>query len=198
MTEFDLDDFGITEGISEVIVTTYQGWSPNAAPIGIIRKGDDVFVRLFKGSQTYKNVKAERMLVANLVYDPLIFVRSTFGNITESEFKVLSYGGRAFATVRDSSCWVVFECDEFKETSGAIVAKLIPRHAHVGRCIFNSINRGFNLVVESCVHATRYELTNNEKYMRLIEAYSITVNKCGSGRDKEAMELLLKRYGEQG
>jgi len=197
MTEFDLDDFGITEGISEVIVTTSNGWEPNAAPIGIIRKGNDVFVRLYKGSQTYDNVKAERILVANLVYDPLIFVRSTFGNLAESEFEVLSYEGLGFATVRDSFCWVVFECDEVKETSEAIVAKLVPRHAHAGRCIFNSINRGFNLVVESCVHATRYELTNDEKYMRLIKAYSITVNKCGSELDKEAMALLLKRYDEQ-
>lgn len=196
MTEIDLDYFGITEGISEVIVTTYKGWEPNAAPIGIIRKGNDVFVRLYKGSQTYDNVKEEQLLVANLVYDPLIFVRSTFGNLAESEFEVLSYEGRGFATIRESSCWVVFECDGVRETSEAIVAKLIPIHAHAGRCIFNSINRGFNLVVESCVHATRYELTNDEKYMRLIKAYSVTVNKCGSELDKEAMVLLLKRYDE--
>lgn len=198
MAIIDLDKFGINEGISEVIVTTYQGWSPNAAPMGIIRKGDDLFVRLFKGSNTYSNVKSEHMLVANLVYDPLVFVRSTFGNLAESEFEVLSYEGRGFAAIRKALCWVVFECTEIKETSESMIAKLVPKHARENVCNFRSINRGFNLVIESCVHATRYELTNDEKYMRLIKAYSSTVNKCGSDNDKEAMTLLLKRYDVQG
>lgn len=196
MAHIDLDTFGINDGINEMIVTTYQGWSPNAAPMGIIRKGDDLLVRLFKGSTTYSNVMAERMLVANLVYDPVLFVRTTFGDIDDSEFDVFTHDERHFSVLKDAVCWAVFECTDVKETSEALVAKLKPLHARMNQQVFKSVNRGFNLLIESCVHATRYELTKDEKYMRLIKAYSCTVNKCGGRGEKQAMKLLLDHLGE--
>ncbi|WP_445475978.1 DUF447 domain-containing protein [Methanococcoides methylutens] len=191
MANIDLGTFGINEGICEMIVTTYHGWSPNAAPMGIIRKNDEVLVRLFKGSTTYKNVMSEQMLVANLVYDPVLFVRTTFGNLDDSEFDVFTHEGRNFSVLKDAMCWAVFECTDMKETSEALVAKLRPLHARMNKTVFRSVNRGFNLVIESCVHATRYKLTNDEKYMRLIKAYSCTVNKCGGKSEKQAMKLIL-------
>ncbi|WP_135604514.1 DUF447 domain-containing protein [Methanococcoides sp. NM1] len=197
MAKIDLDTFGINEGISEMIVTTYQGWSPNAAPMGIIRKDNELLVRLFKGSTTYNNVLAEHRLVANLVYDPLLFVRTTFGNVDSSEFDVFTHDERSFAVLKEAVAWAVFECVDMKETSEALVAKLKPLHARMNKHVFRSVNRGFNLVIESCVHATRYELTNDEKYMRLIKAYSCTVNKCGGKAEKDAMKFLLNYLGEK-
>ncbi|WP_440952350.1 DUF447 domain-containing protein [Methanococcoides sp. FTZ1] len=196
MAHIDLDTFGINEGINEMIVTTYHGWSPNAAPMGIIRKNDELLVRLFKGSTTYSNVMAERLLVANLVYDPVLFVRTTFGDIDDSEFDVFTNAGRHFSVLKNAMCWIVFECTDIKETSEALVAKLKPLHARMNESVLKSVNRGFNLLIESCVHATRYEITKDEKYMRLIKAYSGTVNKCGGKSEKKAMELLLDHLGE--
>ena len=81
----DISSFGIREGISETIVSTGLE-HPNAAPIGIIVKGGRPFVRLFKGSHTWANVLKEKYLAANIVYDPLLFVRSTFFDLEPSEF----------------------------------------------------------------------------------------------------------------
>lgn len=186
----DLDEFGIYDGISETIVTTMQGWSPNAAPIGIIRKGDRVFIRLFKGSITYFNVHSEGVLVANVVNDPVIFVRSTFSNLKESDFSFVSVSGREFPVLKDALSWVVFECNNMKMPHEALVAELLPIHAHINRSPVQAPNRGFNAVIEAAVHATRYKLTGDEKYLKLIRAYSAIVSKCGGEREKNAINML--------
>ncbi len=186
----DLDEFGIYDGISETIVTTMQGWSPNAAPIGIIRKGDRVFIRLFKGSITYFNVHSEGALVANVVNDPVIFVRSTFSNLKESDFSFVSVSGREFPVLKDALSWVVFECNNMKMSHEALVAELLPIHAHINRSPVQAPNRGFNAVIEAAVHATRYKLTGDEKYLKLIRAYSAIVSKCGGEREKNAINML--------
>lgn len=186
----DLDEFGIYDGISETIVTTMQGWSPNAAPIGIIRKGDRVFIRLFKGSITYFNVHSEGALVANVVNDPVIFVRSTFSNLKESDFSFVSVSGREFPVLKDALSWVVFECNNMKMSHGALVAELLPIHAHINRSPVQAPNRGFNAVIEAAVHATRYQLSHDEKYLKLIRAYSAIVSKCGGEREKIAINML--------
>lgn len=186
----DLDEFGIYDGISETIVTTMQGWSPNAAPIGIIRKGNRVFIRLFKGSITYFNVHSEGVLVANVVNDPVIFVRSTFSNLKESDFSFVSVSGREFPVLKDALSWVVFECNNMKMSHEVLVAELLPIHAHINRSPVQAPNRGFNAVIEAAVHATRYKLTDDEKYLRLIRAYSAIASKCGGEREKNAINML--------
>lgn len=191
----DLDDFGIFSGISETIVTTTRGSLPNAAPIGIIRKDNKVLVRLFKGSQTYDNVCKGNFLVANVVNDPLIFVRSTFSDLDHSDFDVVPVGDREFPVLTDALSWVVFECSSTKLTSEALVAELNPIFAHLNRCVVSAPNRGFNAVLEATVHATRYRLTGDDEYLKLIQMYARLAVKCGDERDKLAMQMLYDFLG---
>ena len=188
----NLDKFGIYEGISETIVTTMQGWSPNAAPIGIIRKDDRIFVRLFKGSETYENVYKESILVANVVNDPVIYVRSTFSNLKESDFEFVYVAGNEYIVLKDALSWVVFECKNMKVGPESLVAELHPLHARINRNPVQAPNRGFNAVLEATIHATRYKLSSDVKYLKLIRAYSSIVSKCGGEREKIAIKLLHK------
>ncbi|MBW6470467.1 MAG: DUF447 family protein [Methanosarcinaceae archaeon] len=186
----DLDKFGICDGISETIVTTMQGWSPNAAPIGIIRRDDRIIIRLFKGSTTYFNVQSEGFLVANVVNDPVILVRSTFSNLNQADFNFLHVEGRKVPVLKDALSWVVFECCNMKVTEKTLVAELKPLHAHVNRCTVKAPNRGYNAVLEAAVHATRYRISGDEKYLKLISAYSAIVSKCGGEQEKNAISIL--------
>lgn len=90
---FDLESFGISGGISETIVTSGSG-KANAAPIGIILKADKPFVRVYRGSTTYSNILDEEYFIANITYDPLLFVRSTFGDLNADEFVMESINGK--------------------------------------------------------------------------------------------------------
>ncbi len=188
--EIDLDTFGIYEGISETIVTTIRGWASNAAPMGIIRKKDKLFIRLFKGSTTYDNVLTEKILVANIIWDPLVFVNSTFSDIEDKEFESISYNGRTFTALKNSQSWIAFECTNTKLTSESMVTELIPLRTHINKCLIRAPNRGLFAVIEACIHATRYQITGEGKYLRLIKAYGDIANKCGGEEEKKAMEML--------
>ncbi len=193
----DLSTFGITEGISETIVTT--GFElPNAAPIGIIRKKGKTFIRLFKGTHTWENVLKEKYLVANVVYDPLLLVRSTFFDLDSSEFGFVAVDSRKLPVLKEAEAWAAFECVNIKNTDQALVADLV--YLTSGRRdgdknILPVPNRGFNAVLEAAVHATRYQLSGDEKYLKWIRHYEILASKCGGEKEKQAMELLYEVLG---
>jgi hypothetical protein len=193
----DLPSFGIREGISEVIVST--GFEhPNAAPIGVITKGERPFVRLFKGSHTWANVSKEKYLASNVVYDPLIFVRSTFFDLEPSEFEYVDADGLKFPILKETVAWVVFECINIKNTEQALIADLVPLNAgfnELNRKELSVPNRGFNAVLEATVHATRYQLSGEEKYLEWIMHYESIASKCGGDSEKKAMKLLYEVLG---
>ncbi len=56
-------------------------------------------------------------------------------------------------------------------------------------------NRGFNAVLEATVHATRYKLSGDEKYLELIRHYETLASKCGGESEKKAMKLLYEVLG---
>lgn len=193
----DISSFGIREGISETIVSTGLE-SPNAAPIGIIVKGGRPFVRLFKGSHTWENVLKERYLVANVVYNPLLFVRSTFFDLGLSEFDHVYARGLNFPVLKEAAAWIIFECINLKNTDQALIADLILIKAgfnEINRKELPVPNRGFNAVLEATVLATRYQLSGDEKHLELIRYYESLSSKCGGESEKKAMKLLYEVLG---
>ena len=193
----DLSTLGLKEGIFETIVTT--GFDlPNAAPIGIIRKNEKTFIRLFKGSHTWENVLKEKHLVANVVYDPLLLVRSTFFDLDPSEFMFVAVNGRKLPVLKEAEAWAAFECVNIKNTDQSLVADLV---CLVSGCRGGNKNilpvptRGFNAVLEAAVHATRYQLSGDAKYLEWIRHYETLASKCGGEREKQAMKLLCEVLG---
>jgi hypothetical protein len=171
---------------------------PNAAPIGIIVKNGRPFVRLFKGTHTWANVYKEKYLTANVVYDSLLFVRSTFFDLESSEFDYVPACGLNFPILKDAAAWIIFECTDLKDTDQALVAGLVPVKAGLNEANWKSLpvpNRGFNAVLEATVHATRYQLTGDEKYLELIRRYNSLALKCGGENEKKAMKLIYEVLG---
>lgn len=193
----DLSSYGILEGISETIVCT--GFeTPNAAPIGIIRKRGKALVRLFDGSQTKENVSKEGYFTANVVLDPLLLVRSTFSDLAPEEFEYVEIEGRRFPVLKAAAAWVAFECINVKNKDSVLVAELLPLRAgffEENRNVLPAPNRGFNAVLEATVHATRYQLTSEEKYADWIRHYEVLARKCGGQKEKKAMQLLYEVLG---
>ncbi|AYK14564.1 MAG TPA: DUF447 family protein [Methanosarcina sp.] len=195
--DIDLSEYGILEGISETIVSTGLD-TPNAAPIGIIRKNQKIFVRIFKGSHTGENLVREGVLVANVVYDPLLLVRSTFFDIESSEFDFVDIGGKKFPVLKSAISWVAFRCTNIKNTEQTVVSDLIPLGAgffEANRRAIPAPNRGFNAVLEAAVHATRYKLTGDKKYLEWIMHYESLASRCGGEGEKKAMKLLYEVLG---
>ncbi|MEJ2126542.1 MAG: DUF447 family protein [Candidatus Bathyarchaeota archaeon] len=76
-----LQDLGFREGtISETIVSTCDSnGKSNAAPMGVeLKNNNQLVIRPFVSSLTYKNIQATQSAVVNLTFDPNLFYITAF------------------------------------------------------------------------------------------------------------------------
>ncbi|MGB3943160.1 MAG: DUF447 domain-containing protein, partial [Methanothrix sp.] len=181
----DIEELGIFDGINEIIATTEgEKGAPNAAPMGLIKEGDRLSVRLFVGSHTRDNVLAGGKFVANVSHDPILFVETALGDIPEDMF-VLRDGE---LTLRDAEAWALFKCEPKDLDISLPEAEFV--RGEVLRREFRAVNRGVNLVVEAAVAATRYVALRSDIYLEEIFRIRRIVGRCGGPKEIEAMDRL--------
>ena len=197
----NLEEAGIREGISEVIVTTQSAADePNAAPIGIITTMNEqeqeeikYFVKLYKGSRTLANVLETNTLAANVTADVVLFVKVAFENLSEKYFTDFE----GMPVLKEANAWIVFTTVLAEESSEYFRFRLMPKAVGIRRKEVKAINRGHNAVIEAAVLATRFEITKDEQGREEMrkerERYDDIVKKCGGRREKEAMRVLQEK-----
>lgn len=190
----NLRSYGLDEGINEVIATTISDVEkPNAAPIGLIVKRGKVTARIYKNTATFKNLLETKALIANIVDDPLLFVKAAFSDLSKKQYCYKK--NLKIPVLRQASAWILFNCRVIEDSDPAMVA-LYPEKGEIINKKVIAINRGLFAVIESTIHATRYKATGEERYRELIEHYRAIVQKCGRRRDRIAFAKLEKFMGE--
>ncbi len=188
----DIDEFGIHEGISEVIFTTLSTEGvPNAAPMGLHRKDGRLFARIYN-SRTLGNILSKPVLAVNIVDDPVLFVQSSLSDIEPEAFEFVE----GFPVLKYSPGWILFDCRCKKGDKLALV-ELSPIKGKINYKKIQPVNRGFNAIIEAAIYATRYVIAREQKYLVHIEHYNTIVKKCGGVLEKEAMELLYELIGNR-
>nr|WP_303714898.1 DUF447 domain-containing protein [Methanoculleus marisnigri] len=182
----------LSEGINEVIATT----DGNAAPMGIINRSGSLHMVLFRGSHTARNIARDRWVVANFVFDPVIYVRTAFDDLPEEAFVREAIDGMVVCRLRDVEAWAAFAADVERSSDEAIVVRLVPFHEEVLDLRLHPVNRGFASVVDATVHATRYVGKRDPWLKRLIDHHTGLARKCGGPREWEAVELLERYIGD--
>ena len=184
----------LREGINEVIATTRN----NAAPMGIFNRKDRLSLVLFRGSHTAANVLSEGWLVANIIHDPVMYVRTAFDDLPIEAFTGETVHGIPMQRLRDAEAWVAFLAAVEHESGESLVVRLTPLREEIIEHRIHPVNRGFSSVIEATVHATRYLLFPDEKLKELIDHHLSIARKCGGEREWEAVEILegyLSRAG---
>jgi hypothetical protein len=179
----------LAEGINEVIATTDN----NAAPMGIINRGGSLHMVLFRGSHTARNVARDRWVVANFVFDPVLYVWTAFDDLPPEAFVREEIDGLIVSRLRDVEAWAAFAADVERSSDEAIIIRLTPLKEEVLDLRLHPVNRGFYSVVDATVHATRYVRNRDPWLGRLIEHHTGLARKCGGPREWEALKLL-ERY----
>lgn len=186
----DIEEYGIHEGISEIILTTISpDGAPNAAPMGLHRKGGRLFARIYN-SKTLDNILSKPIAVANIIDDPVLLVQSALSDVESEKFEFID----GFPLLKDTLGWIIFDC-ACKKGEKISVVELSPVKGKIIERKLQPINRGFNAVVEAAVHATRYVVLKERKYLDCIEYYNSIIKKCGGEREKDAMRLLYELIG---
>ena len=204
--EIDLSKIGMFKGQQyETIITTRDNeGNLNAAPIGVICRGNDkVMCRIFKGITTLENIISQKEFVVNISQDPLLFTWSLLDNLEKKDFS-------QDISIKGIDCYfkckvtdlkeAVKQSDPIRKKSEAIVIK-----ADVTELIINKpvkvYNRSFGYVLESLVHMSGIDIADekqrNDYLARLKEAYRV-VKKVGSKKDKQAMDDIKNKLKEKG
>ncbi len=174
-------------GINEVIATTEF----NAAPMGIIFKEGIARMVLFSGSHTAKNIEKNGWLVANFVYDPILYVKTAFEDLTHDAFLEETVNGRKMHRLKDADAWAAFTTTIEKKTTEAMMVNLTLEKEIIEEVSLHPVNRGFNSIIDTTVHATRYKLNHDPELKKQIDYHAGIIRKCGGKRELEALELLL-------
>jgi len=182
-----LASFGIQEGINEVVATTEQKGVVNAAPLGIMREGDRISARLFRGSHTYDNVLETGRLVANVTHDAWLIAETALEDLPP-EFFMLRDG---VPVLKEAEAWCLFSCQAVRLDVALVGLTLVK--GEVLRKDLRAFNRGSCLVVEAAVAATRYLALKSDSYLQELFRLQRIIKRCGGPREREAMERLMDR-----
>ena len=182
-----LKELGILDGINEVIATTEDCGRMNAAPLGIIRDGDNLYVRLFLGTHTYDNILTNGWFVANISHDAWLFAETALEDLVP-DFFIRRDG---LPVLKEAEAWGLFKCEAYP--LDIIIAKVELVKGEILRKDFRACNRGANLVLEAAVAATRYMALRTDSYYEELMKLQRIIDRCGGPREREAMDRLMDK-----
>ena len=177
----------LKEGINEVIATTRQ----NAAPMGLIYRNQVVRMVVFSGSHTAERIRRDGWVVANFIFDPVIYVKTAFEDLPPGEFLDESAGEITVQRLAGADAWAAYHAIVERETDDALIVKLAVLKEVVCRPAIHPVNRGFNSIIEATVHATRFQNSREPRLHDLIRHHAALVRRCGGVRELEALDLLF-------
>ncbi len=182
-----LSDLGFREGIiAETIVSTCDSvGKPNAAPMGIeIKNPNQLVIRPFVTSLTYKNLQATKSAVINLTFDPQLFYVTAFkqANPDNKLSSGLFEKAKTVSAPRLKSAKAFVEIKI--EKTGCTRAERAEfvcsiQHVESEKILPQVYCRAQFATIEAIVHATRIELfvKGNEKQkkqaLRLLELVKV-------------------------
>lgn len=183
-------------GINEIIATTRDPVTgkPNAAPMGIICRNGRIMMRLFHGTRTERNIRASGWIIANLTFDPMVYVQSAFGDLPEDSFTdITPTTDTPIPMQRLSVCeaWEAFTTTVVSDNPETLVVELTSVASAILDLQPHPHNRAFAGIIEATVHATRYVETRDPVLWVLIEQAGEVVRKCGGKEHGEALDALL-------
>ena len=214
--EIDLSKIGMEKGQQyEAIITTIdKEGNSNAAPFGVrVLENDEIFLRIFEGGNTIKNIKDKMEFIVNITANPLMFTLSTTNTIPEKDLTRISNKTKSqneLAYLTNADAYLICEVkslknsfredDPIKDTEvNFIKAKVVELQIN-SKCV-KPINRGIHALIEALVNYSRINIVNEETQAYFIERFLESeriIKRVGNKEEKESIEILKENLKEQG
>ena len=178
----------LTDGINEVIATTHH----NAAPMGFIQRNGKIRMILFHGSHTAEQVVKDGWVVANFIFDPVMYVTTAFDDLPADAFIEENAGHLTVERLSSCEAWAAYAAKVERNSHQHVLVSLSPVREETRGLVLHPVNRGFNSIIEATVHGTRYRVNRDPRLLELIEHHVALVRKCGGPREAEALDLLFE------
>ena len=213
--EIDLTKIGMFKGQQyEAIITTVdKDGNSNASPFGVrVLENDEIFLRIFDGGNTIKNIKDKKEFIVNITADPLMFTLSTINTIPEEHLSRIpnKTTDDELVYIRDADAYFICkvtsmkssyrENDSIKDTGiNFIKAKIVKLNIN-NKCV-RPINRGIHALIESLVNYSRINIVDDETRKQFIERFIESkrmIKKVGNEEEKESIKILKEDLINQG
>jgi hypothetical protein len=180
--------------IETIFSTLDPEGNPNFAPMGVVWGEEEMTVRPFRNTHTYRYLTDTGYGVANVTDDVFMFVQSA---LTDMYLPCLPACNIPGVVLRAACSWrelVVVEETDKTEERAEIRCRVVGKGSQRD---FLGFNRGRNAIIEAAIVATRLQLYPTWQVWAELKRSQEIVRKTGGEREREAMEYLLdwvRRY----
>jgi len=172
--------------IESVLTTMDDGGAINFAPMGVEWGEEEIVIKPFLETTTFRNLEATRVAVVNLTDDVMVFAQGAIANVQFPAVPATLVRG----VVLDAACsWRELEVRALDATPPR--ARIVTRVVHRGvRREFLGFNRARHAVLEAAILATRTHLLAADQIRAEFARLQVIVDKTAGPRELEAMALL--------
>ena len=213
--EIDLTKIGMYKDQQyEVIITTIDNnGKSNAAPFGLrVLDDNEVFLRIFEGGTTIKNIKEKEEFVVNVTTDPLMFTLATTNTIPDKYLTRISNkteNNDELVYLTDADAYFICEVKNLKEalreddikSSDVNYIKSEVIEINIKNKCVKPINRAIHALIEALVNYSRINIVDEDtrEYFleRFLESERI-IKRVGNEEEKGSIQILKENLIKQG
>ena len=213
--EIDLTKIGMYEDQQyEVIITTIdKDGNSNAAPFGLrVLDKNEVFLRIFEGGNTIKNIKDKEEFIVNITTDPLMFTLATTNTIPDEYLsrisnKTKNNGELAYLT--DADAYFICEVkslktslreDDIKSSDVNFIKSEVVELNIKNKCV-KPLNRAIHALIEALVNYSRINIVDEDTQKYFLERFKESeriIKRVGNEKEKESIQILKENLISQG
>jgi hypothetical protein len=181
--------------IETIITTTDANGVVNIAPMGVEWGEQEIVVKPFLETTTFRNLVATREAVIHLIDDALLFARAAVSTVTTADAPVEPARVVRGVVLRDTCSWRELRVRSIDDTPprSRIVTDVVHREM---RREFLGFNRAKHAVLEAAILATRTHLLPAGQIHEELTRLRVIVDKTAGPREQDAMALLEARVRE--
>ena len=213
--EIDLTKIGMYKDQQyEVIITTIDNnGKSNAAPFGLrVLEDNEVFLRIFEGGTTIKNIKEKEEFVVNVTTDPLMFTLATTNTIPDEYLTRISNkteNNDELVYLTDADAYFICKVKNLKETlreddiksSDVNYIKSEVIEINIKNKCVKPMNRAIHALIEALVNYSRINIVDEDtrEYFleRFLESERI-IKRVGNEEEKGSIQILKENLIKQG
>ena len=172
--------------IESILTTLDAGGAVNFAPMGVEWGEEEIVLKPFLETTTFRNLQATGAAVVNLTDDVMLFAQ---GAISNAQFPAVPATVVRGVVLEAACSWREVRVRSLDATPPR--ARVVTGVVHRGvRREFLGFNRARNAVLEAAILATRTHLLPPDQIRDEFARLQVIVDKTAGPREREAMALL--------
>lgn len=172
--------------VETILSTLDENSRPHFAPMGVVWGENELIVRPFRTTHTYRHLLATGHAVANITDDVLAFVESALGDVTLPHFQAKVVPGVVFS----GACYWR-ELRVISAAGSPERAEVCCQVVHCGwQRDFLGFNRARAAIIEAAILATRLHLLDEAEVKAELDRYETIVLKTGDEPEYAALQRV--------